>query len=87
MKKIYILFVLLIISSCGGGGGGSSDPTPAPVAFSLTIGLTSFSVDEDTIYTGALNATANETVTLAYEITSSPSNGILTLSANGGNNI
>ena len=74
----------MIISSCGGGGGSSSVPAPAPVAFSLTIGLTSFSVDEDTIYTGALNATANETVTLAYEITSSPSNGILTLSANGG---
>ena len=73
-----------MISSCGGGGGGSSEPAPASVAFSLTIGLTSFSVDEDTTYTGALNATANETVTLAYEITSSPSNGILTLSSNGG---
>jgi len=73
-----------MISSCGGGGGGSSEPAPASVAFSLTIGLTSFSVDEDTTYTGALNATANETVTLAYEITSAPSNGILTLSSNGG---
>ena len=73
-----------MISSCGGGGGGGSEPAPASVAFSLTIGLTSFSVDEDTTYTGALNATANETVTLAYEITSSPSNGILTLSSNGG---
>ena len=84
MKNTYILSLLFIISSCGGGGGSSSVPAPAPVAFSLTIGLTSFSVDEDTIYTGALNATANETVTLAYEITSSPSNGILTLSSNGG---
>ena len=84
MKKIYFLVILFVISSCGGGGGGSSEPTPAPTPFSLTIGLTSFSTDEDTSYSGSLNATANETVTLNYEITSSTSNGTLTLSTNGG---
>ncbi len=52
--------------------------------FSLLIGLTSFSTDEDISYTGSLNATANETVTLNYEITSSTSNGTLTLGTNGG---
>ena len=46
--------------------------------------LTSFSTDEDTSYSGSLNATANETVTLNYEITSSTSNGTLTLGTNGG---
>ena len=84
MKKLYLLVIFFIISSCGGGGGGSSEPTPAPTPFSLTIGLTSFSTDEDTSYSGSLNATANETVTLNYEITSSTSNGTLTLSTNGG---
>ena len=84
MKNLYILSIIFIISSCGGGGGGGSTPTPAPVPFSLTIGLTSFSTNEDTTYTGSLNATANETVTLNYAITSSPSNGTLTLSSNGG---
>ena len=76
--------MLFVISSCGGGGGGSSTPTPAPTPFSLIIGLTSFSTDEDTSYSGSLNATANETVTLNYEITSSTSNGTLTLGTNGG---
>ena len=52
--------------------------------FLLTIGLTSFSVNEDTSYTGSLNATANETVTLNYVIDSSTSNGTLTFSSNGG---
>jgi len=84
MKKLYFISILFIISSCGGGGGGSSTPTPAPIPFNLSIGLTSFSVDEDTSYSGSLNATANETVTLNYSITSSTSNGTLTLSADGG---
>ena len=84
MKNLYILAILFVISSCGGGGGGSSTPTPAPTPFSLIIGLTSFSTDEDTSYSGSLNATANETVTLNYEITSSTSNGTLTLGTNGG---
>ena len=84
MKKLYLLVIFFIISSRGGGGGGSSEPAPAPTPFSLTIGLTSFSTDEDTSYSGSLNATANETVTLNYEITSSTSNGTLTLSTNGG---
>jgi len=48
MKKLYFISILFIISSCGGGGGGSSTPTPAPIPFNLSIGLTSFSVDEDT---------------------------------------
>ncbi|MDC1241713.1 cadherin-like domain-containing protein [Gammaproteobacteria bacterium] len=84
MKNLYFISLLFIISSCGGGGGGSSTPTPAPIPFNLSIGLTSFSVDEDTSYSGSLNATANETVTLNYSITSSTSNGTLTLSADGG---
>ena len=84
MKRLYVLTMLFVISSCGGGGGGSSAPTPAPTPFSLIIGLTSFSTNEDTAYSGSLNATANETVTLNYEITSSTSNGTLTLGTNGG---
>ena len=84
MKKLHLLAILFVISSCGGGGGGSSAPTPAPTPFSLIIGLTSFSTDEDTSYSGSLNATANETVTLNYEITASTSNGTLTLGTNGG---
>ena len=84
MKNIYIFIVLLILSSCGGGGGSDSTPAPAPIPFSLTIGLTSFSTDEDITYTGSLNASANEAVTLSYEIISSTSNGSLDLSGNGG---
>ena len=71
------------MSSCGGGGGGGSSSSTPSTPFSLVIGLTSFSVSEDTSYTGSLNATANEVVTLNYAITSSTSNGTLTLSANG----
>ena len=84
MKNLYVLTLVFILSSCGGGGGGGSAPTPAPTPFSLIIGLTSFSTDEDISFTGSLNATANETVTLNYAITSSTSNGTLTLGANGG---
>ncbi len=75
MNKLYLytLTLTFILTSCGGGGGGgSTDPAPTP--FIITIGLTSFTTDEDTTYTGSVNATANETATLNYAITSSPGN-------------
>ena len=82
MKNLYVLITVFILSSCGGGGGSGSTPTPS-IPFSLTLGLTSFSVNEDTSYTGSLNVTANQTVTLDYVINSPTSNGTLTLSSNG----
>ena len=82
MKKLYFLSLIFIISSCGGGGGGGgSDPVPIP--FSLTLGLFSFSVNEDETYNGSVNASANETVTLEYLITSQPSNGNVQLTSSG----
>jgi hypothetical protein len=83
MKKLYFLSIFFILTSCGGGGGGSSPEAAPPAPFNITIGLTSFSTDEDTPYNGSLNATANESVTLNYAITSSVSNGSLTLSDSG----
>ena len=76
MKYIKYLAILLIVSSCGGGGGGGGAPA---VPFAITLGLTSFSVNEDTTYTGSISATANEVVTLTYEITSPVTSGTLTL--------
>ena len=83
MKKLYFLSLIFIITSCGGGGGGGSAPTPIAIPFSITLGLSSFSVDEDQSYTGSIAATANETVTLQYAITEEPANGSLTLAADG----
>ncbi|MDC1149755.1 M64 family metallopeptidase, partial [Gammaproteobacteria bacterium] len=51
--------------------------------FQLSIGLTSFTVNEDESYSASLAATANEQVTLNYAITSSVSNGSLSLSSSG----
>ncbi|NDD49424.1 MAG: hypothetical protein EBZ28_06155 [Alphaproteobacteria bacterium] len=78
-----MLFALSIFTSCGGGGGSSQVSAPEPIPFSLTIGLTAFSVDEDSQYSGSLNATANETVTITYSLISSTSNGTLDLSSSG----
>ena len=83
MKKLYFLSIIFIITSCGGGGGGGSTPTPIAVPFSITLGLTSFSVNEDETYEGSIVATANETVTFQYAITEEPTNGTITLSSNG----
>ena len=82
MKKFFLLPILFILSACG-GGGSSQVSTPEPIPFSLTIGLTAFSVDEDSQYSGSLNATANETVTITYSLISSTSNGTLDLSSSG----
>ena len=83
MKKLFLLPILFILSACGGGGGSSEVSAPEPIPFSLTIGLTAFSVDEDSQYSGSLNATANETVTITYSLISSTSNGTLDLSSSG----
>jgi len=81
--RYFLLPILFILSACGGGGGSSQISNPEPIPFSLTIGLTAFSVDEDSQYSGSLNATANETVTITYSLISSTSNGALDLSSSG----
>jgi len=80
--KIFRLFLILtFIASCGGGGGGGSAP---PVPFAITLASSSsISIDEDTNYTGNVVATANEPVTLQYELTSTTTNGVLTFSESG----
>lgn len=83
MKKLYFFSIILIITSCGGGGGGGGSAAPVSIPFSLTLGFVSFSVNEDEAYSGSISATANETVTLQYTITTQPSNGTLNLSTNG----
>ena len=89
--KYIIIFCTFLLVSCGGGGGGGggddsvgTGPTP-PITtpFQLSIGLTEFSTNEDTSYSGSLAAVANEQVTLTYAITSSTSNGSLVLGTNG----
>jgi hypothetical protein len=88
--KYIFIFCTFLLASCGGGGGGGGDdsigtgPTPPTTTpFQLSIGLTAFSTNEDTSYTGSLAAVANEQVTLTYAITSSTSNGSLSLGTNG----
>ena len=80
MKYLHLAFLLLIVS-CGGGGGGSA--APVPVAFALTLASGIFSTNEDTDLNGSIAASANESVTLTYAITSNVSSGVLTLSAGG----
>jgi hypothetical protein len=88
MNKLYLLTLVFIISSCGGGGGGGGETItpvtpPTNIPFQLSIGLTSFSVNEDESYSASLAATANEQVTLNYEITATTSNGSLSLASSG----
>ena len=64
---------------CSGAGGSTSKSIVLEFPFALTLGLTSFSVNEDTTYTGTISATANEVVTLTYEITSPVTSGTLAL--------
>ena len=78
MRYIYLLICTLVISSCGGGGGGGSPSVP----FALTLAQNFFSLDEDSVYTGSVAATANESVTLEYSLTNSTSNGTITFSQN-----
>ena len=37
MKKLHIIFTLVLLAACGGGGGSSSAPTPAPAPSTIPI--------------------------------------------------
>ena len=78
MQKYFFLSSVLFLISCGGGGGGGSS-----VPFAITFGLDSFSVNEDTSYSGSLSVSANETVTLNYSIVSDVTNGTLSIGSSG----
>ena len=80
MRKLIYLLAIFVISSCGGGSGGGGSPA---VPFAISIGLNTFSVDEDTNYTGDLNVSANEPSSFTYIISSSPQNGTLNLNTDG----
>lgn len=83
MKKLYFLSIIFVITSCGGGGGGGGGSEVPSIPFAITIGLTSFTVDEDTNYSGDLNVSANETSTFSYTLTSNSVNGNLNLNSSG----
>ena len=74
MHFIRIFAILIFITSCGGGGGGGGAPV---VPFALNLASSSFSVDEDTVFSGSIAASANEAVTLSYTLDSTTSNGFL----------
>ena len=82
MSLLRTIIIIFVISSCGGGGGGGGSQTPS-VPFAITLGLTSFSLDEDSSFTGSIAATANEVVTFSYSIDSQAQNGSVTLSSTG----
>ena len=48
-----------------------------PSKLIINIGLSSFSIDEDNIFNGNLNVSANETSTFDYSIVTPPNNGSL----------
>ena len=84
MKKLYFLSIIFVITSCGGGGGGGGGGEAPSVPFAITMAPNSISVDEDNIYSGSLAATANESVTLSYAISTTTSNGEINISSSTG---
>ena len=80
MHLIRVLIISITIASCGGGGGGGGSSTPA-VPFLITLGLTSFSLNEDSTFSGSIAASANESVSFTYSIDTQPENGSVTLAS------
>ena len=78
MHLIRVLIISITIASCGGGGGGGSGPA---VPFLITLGLTSFSLNEDSTFSGSIAASANEPVSFTYSIDTQPENGSVTLAS------
>ena len=90
MKYIYVFSLLFIFFSCNGGGGNGTPSLPTDngadtitSSFSISIGLNSFSVDEDTSFNGSLDVSANEASTFSYSIKTNAVNGYLEINSNG----
>ena len=79
MRIIQVIIISVVLASCGGGGGGGGSAPSVP--FLISLGLSSFSVDEDSNFSGSIAASANESVTFTYSINTEPTNGSLTLSS------
>ena len=79
MRIIQVIIITVALVSCGGGGGGGGSSPSVP--FLISLGLNSFSVDEDSSFSGSIAASANESVTFTYSINTEPTNGSLTLSS------
>ena len=79
MRIIQVIIITVVLASCGGGGGGGGSAPSVP--FLISLGLSSFSVDEDSNFSGSIAASANESVTFTYSINTEPTNGSLTLSS------
>ena len=92
MKKIRLFAVLIVIASCGGGGGGGAGGGSANDSgggnnsggFTITLGVSNISLDEDTIFNGSIAATSSSPSTLTYSLVSQPSNGSLQLNESNG---
>ena len=79
MRITQVIIISVVLASCGGGGGGGGSAPSVP--FLISLGLSSFSVDEDSNFSGSIAASANESVTFTYSINTEPTNGSLTLSS------
>jgi hypothetical protein len=79
VRIIQVIIISVALVSCGGGGGGGGSSPSVP--FLISLGLNSFSVDEDSSFSGSIAASANESVTFTYSINAEPTNGSLTLSS------
>lgn len=77
MNKLYLFLIIFFITSCGGGGSSDNQMSGQPSKLIINIGLSSFSIDEDNIFNGNLNVSANETSTFDYSIVTPPNNGSL----------
>jgi len=95
IKSLKLLLIAIFLcSACGGGGGGSSDGGSPSIntgstgsagsTISFTLETLSFSVDEEGTYSGQLSATSNPSVSLTYEVTFQPNNGVVNLDSSSG---
>ena len=66
MRIIQVIIITVALVSCGGGGGGGGSSPSVP--FLISLGLNSFSVDEDSSFSGSIAASANESVTFTDSI-------------------
>lgn len=83
-RSTFLIIACLTLTSCGGGGGGGSSGGGNGVAqFFLTIASFSFSVDEDSSYSGTLSHSTNRTGTVSFQVDSNPINGSLVLQSSG----
>lgn len=76
LKRTLLIFSILLVAGCSGSSVNNEPPKFSQTSYSFTL-------DEDTVYTGKVEASDANSDPISFSVASAASNGVFQLSGNG----